>query len=296
MRKIWQSVENAILAEDNVDPVTGKHLFELIDLDSWVRKYLIEETFCSVDACFISQYFYWNGDKVVAGPVWDFDTSMGREGVTALQSPYAMLANRPQARAESITPWFYNLYKNETFYARVTEIYEAEFMPVLRDLVNEGIDDISSGIRSAWQADSVRWHGGEQTDGYVADLTDYLSCRIDFLYSIWVEGREYHTVTFIPRFSYYPYLAVHDGQTLAELPRPDDTEELTFVGWYYEGTDEPFDIDAPITEDVTVYALYTETGSGKLVTVAKLLPLVAFAALFVALALGAFLRYWRSKR
>ena len=293
---ILQSVENAILAEDNVDPTTGKHLFELIDLDSWVRKYIVEETFCSIDACFISQYFYWNGDKVVAGPVWDFDTSMGREGMPALQSAYAMIANRPQARAESMTPWFYYLYKNEEFYSRVTELYETEFMPALRTLADEGIEDISKVIQSAWQVDSLRWHSGEQTDGYVDSLTSYLSRRIDFLNSIWVEGKEYNTVTFIPKFSYYSYVAVYDGQTLTELPNMENTDEYTFVGWYYEGTDEPFDINKPIVEDTTVYALYTENGKGKLDTVAKLLPLAAFAVIFGALVLGLFLRNRRSRR
>jgi len=292
---LWQSVENAILAEDNIDPTTDKHLFELIDIDSWARKYIIEETFCSVDACFISQYFYWNGDKVVAGPVWDFDTSMGRKGMPALQSPYAMLANRPQARAESMTPWFHQLYKNEEFYARVTELYESEFMPALRTLVNEEIEVISDGIDSAWQMDSLRWHEGEQTDEYLSDLMSYLSRRIEFLNSIWVEGREYHTVTCIPKFSYYSYIAVYDGQTLAELPKMEDTAEFTFVGWYYEGTDEPFDIEKPITEDVTVYALYSESGKGKLDTMAKMVPVASFAVIFAVLLVGELLRNRRRK-
>ena len=52
LSRIWQSAENAILAENGVDPVTGKYWTELIDLDSWAEKYLIEEIFGSVDAGF----------------------------------------------------------------------------------------------------------------------------------------------------------------------------------------------------------------------------------------------------
>lgn len=45
LKSTWQSAENAILAEDGIDPVTGKSWQELIDMDSWVRRFLIEEVF-----------------------------------------------------------------------------------------------------------------------------------------------------------------------------------------------------------------------------------------------------------
>ena len=62
LRDTFQSVENAIIAKDGIDPVTKKHYSELIDVESWARKYLIEEVVGNWDACFISQYFYYDAD------------------------------------------------------------------------------------------------------------------------------------------------------------------------------------------------------------------------------------------
>ena len=58
LQQVLQSVENAISAKDGRDPLTGKHWSELIDEDSWARKYLVEEIFGNSDAGAISQYFY----------------------------------------------------------------------------------------------------------------------------------------------------------------------------------------------------------------------------------------------
>lgn len=80
MEGILQSVENAIVSESGVDPITGKHWQELIDLDSWARKYLIEEIFASTDSGNFSQFYYYDGaeenGKLYAGPIWDFDLVM----------------------------------------------------------------------------------------------------------------------------------------------------------------------------------------------------------------------------
>ena len=91
--ELWQSAENAILAEDGIDPVTGKDWTELIGLDSWAKKYLMEEIFGSVDAGAVSQYFYGDPEsgKICAGPVWDYDISMGNLGAWQLSQPEAFL-------------------------------------------------------------------------------------------------------------------------------------------------------------------------------------------------------------
>jgi hypothetical protein len=52
-------LERAILAQNGVDPVSGSSWLDMIDLESWVKKYLIEEAFGNLDAGSISQFFYW---------------------------------------------------------------------------------------------------------------------------------------------------------------------------------------------------------------------------------------------
>ena len=49
--------------------------------------------------------------------------------------------------------------------------------------------------------------------------------------------------------------AVKDGETFSNFPAL-WKEGQKLVGWYHEGTDLPFDKNAPITEDTYLYALW----------------------------------------
>ena len=81
IQSIFQSFENALVSEDGVDNITGKSWDEFIDIDSWAKKYLVEEIFGNVDAGYISQFFYFEkGQNIIfAGPVWDFGFSAGND-------------------------------------------------------------------------------------------------------------------------------------------------------------------------------------------------------------------------
>ena len=50
---------------------------EYIDIDSFIDSYIIEEYFKDVDCNHSSLYFYLKDNKLYAGPIWDFDLSMG---------------------------------------------------------------------------------------------------------------------------------------------------------------------------------------------------------------------------
>lgn len=78
LRQVWQSAENAIYADDGIDPVTGKHWRELIDVDSWAEQYLLREVFADGDACAMSQFFYYTQSvgRLYAGPLWDMDNTL----------------------------------------------------------------------------------------------------------------------------------------------------------------------------------------------------------------------------
>ena len=80
LESLVQGFENAAVSPDSVDPDTGKALTELIiDLDSFVKKYLIEEISENSDAVTNSQYFYKKRESplLYAGPAWDYDNALG---------------------------------------------------------------------------------------------------------------------------------------------------------------------------------------------------------------------------
>ena len=125
---ILQSVDNAIANDDSMDPLTGKSVEELINLESWVAKYLIEEIFGNIDAANLSQFFYYDGNridgKIVAGPVWDYDHSMGNKSEWQLTIENSLFANREIIEEGFTTPWFFYLSEKKFFYDELCSMYK----------------------------------------------------------------------------------------------------------------------------------------------------------------------------
>lgn len=271
-KKIWQSVENAIISEDGTDPVTGKSWQELIDVDSWARKYLVEEIFGNLDAAFISQYFYIDGNegKAYAGPVWDFDTSI--KSVWQTSAPNAWCANRLEVEKGYDAPWFYMLCQKPAFMERVITLYKEEFLPLLNQIENEQVQTYAEHIHAAAQMNGIRWNINKDLDSFVSEIGTYLSARTAFLSDIWVEGTEYVRVKALPEYGgHYAYFAIRKGDTLANLPDMSGAE--TFAGWYYSETDMPIDETAPLLQDIEIYSKWNTVSVRAESRIKQLLPL-----------------------
>ena len=79
IKNYYQEFENAVLSGDGYNSI-GKHFTEYIDLESFAKMYVFQEFVKNLDAGITSCYFYKDvGGKIVAGPVWDFDSSFGRD-------------------------------------------------------------------------------------------------------------------------------------------------------------------------------------------------------------------------
>lgn len=247
MMTLCQSAENAILAADGIDPQSGKHWEELIDLDSWARKYLVEEIFGGGDAGLYSQFFYYEGDgsqgKIYAGPVWDYDITMGTGGVE-MTVPNVFFAHR-----EYISPWFRALYDSGLFYSKITELFRREFYPQLVDLVEEEIPRYQALIEAAAGMNQIRWGG--DTALQTERVQNYMRSRTEFLKKVWIDGQECVEVTVVHPdvlLEYAPMFAIPRGETFPELA---DWKQLD---WCITGTDIPFDLTQPIREDVSIQA------------------------------------------
>ena len=243
VRAVLQSVENAILADDGMDPVTGKHWRELIDVDSWAMKYLIEEVFGNVDGGTLSQYFYYDGGKVFAGPVWDYDLTMGNTGAYPYPTANMFYVNRPGVYASL---WFPALYENGEFFGRMTELYETRFRPVLEELISTGLEDYGREIGEAAEMNRVRWQASDPAEE-TAYIRQYLEQRMAFLDSIWLRGEEYVTVLVSLADDTLLRYELRPGECLPRLP------EQEGLGWYDAGEEKPFDIGQPIYEDKVIY-------------------------------------------
>ena len=289
LEKVWQSVENALLSEDGIDPEMGKSWTDWIDQESWVKKYLIEEVFANGDACFISQYFYLDGaenaGKIYAGPVWDYDHTMGTRVAWALMIPNSLYANRLHVKDGFDAPWFHALYNKEAFFAQMTQTYETEFLPVWKDFVHKEIDDYAELISVAHSLNMTRWNiDSRGIEAEKKEITAYMQRRLDFLSGIWLEGESFYLVKADQGFGgFYGYYAITPGEWLKDLPTFEDTPLQTFCGWYYKDTNEPFDPDRPITEDIEIYAKWQDKPTKKLDQLLKLVPLGVIAVMGVGL-------------
>ncbi|MCR4837942.1 MAG: CotH kinase family protein [Eubacterium sp.] len=247
----------ALLSEDPED----LRWMAYTDIDSWVRKYLIEEITMNNDAGAGSQYFIWNDleNRVYAGPCWDYDDILGDY---LSRSPRSFLANREWEREGSYTPWFHELLQKPAFQEKVRTVYREEFLPELEWLLETGIQQYAQRIDRARFMDTVRWEI-DDAEEVTERMVDYLKERVDFLNSAWIEGKSYHTIM-LKGLEYFRFYSAPDGEDGSFLPSPDSLElpsdyQVT-VGdtWYYEDTGEPFDPKALITEDITLFAKTAE--------------------------------------
>lgn len=233
LQALWQAVENAILAEDGVDPVTGKHWQELIDLDSWANKYLLEELFGNYDAGSISQYFYCDtakpSAKVYAGPIWDFDNSMGRGGGGS-SNPRSVLAARTHFFSREDAPLFHSLYQKEEFYDRVVELFATVYEPLFTRLLDQGLRTYTESVSQAKAADQCRWGAAGPQD--VEKIEQYLRERLAFFHDMWINQTEYCVEEITYDDKVWACWMVPKGSVLSELPG------------------EPFEITQPIDTDM----------------------------------------------
>ncbi len=260
---IWQAFEDALYAEDGINPETGLYYTDYIDSESFVRKYLVEEIVRNYDASSTSQYFYKDADetdaKLYAGPVWDYDMSLGNPIMSPLTnqnyissiSPYGLFAALPM---DDFSIW-YRLYEKADFREAVKRTYEEEFLPLLRELENGGIDYLAERLQPSALMDGIRWRRNKgadyqgRVDEYadsVEELKAFISTREYYLTGLWVDGRESKKVYLDGGDAdmYISYVEGLVGDALEE-PLAPEKEGYTFVRWLNGYTGEPWDFTQP---------------------------------------------------
>ena len=300
IKQTFQSVENALMDENGEDYISKKTWDELIDVDSWVKVFLIDEIFGNVDACYSSLYFYVDTSKsdfrVFAGPVWDYDHSMGSAHIWHIANPNSLYANRLQVMEGTETPWFHNLYYDEAFYDRMVEVYQTEFLPALETCLST-LDRYTEKIVYSVYMDYIRWC---RTEKNLYEEVDYLQTfvieHVGFLNELWINNKEYYKITLDHGdWGFYGYFYAQPGECLSAVPTLTDSDNATFLGWYYKDTNEPFDPDRPITEDIEIYAKWQDKPTKKLDQLLKLVPLGVIAVMGVGL-LWVEVKRWKRRR
>lgn len=196
---LYQDFEDAVFSADGSNSYTGKMYYEYIDVDSFARKYLLEELVKNLDASFTSQYIYKYDDsissKFYAGPCWDYDKSIAASGITEdginLNDPKGLYA----AVQEKESDIWYALYQHKDFRKTVAAIFFKELEPHLKNNCEKIFFEYSKNIRSSNDCNMIRWNTFPQAatidekrilyNTKVLELADFIDKRLDFLKSEW---------------------------------------------------------------------------------------------------------------
>lgn len=291
LQQTLQAAERAILAPDGIDPATGKSWQELIDPESWAKKYLVEEVFGNLDAGYISQFFYWDdaaSGKIHAGPVWDYDVTMGSPDHWQLQDANMLYAGRPHLENWEDTPWFYALYQKPEFRELVEDYYKTSLRPLLTHWLEQAIPAWEAQIHGSARMDRMRWNG-QDPQSATLQLMDYMQRRMDFLDRYWLGQEAFCTVQLYIRWHVIGCYAIPAGTCIPYQAVPAGTDTIHYVAWCDADTGEAVDFSQPVTENRRIFLQEQESGeneqishvsglSGKIAYV----PLTVMAMLFAA--------------
>lgn len=225
---------------------------QMLDLDSCVKCYLIQEFFENLDTC--SFFFYKDSDtinsKMYAGPVWDMDMSFGSN----------MLFKQANVNAFTVNTWgiYRLLYQNPAFLKEVKRQYAELLKPILTDLTENGLQHYEEQVACSYAMDCQRWvHSAELSfcpnfdtlHEHVMFFSDFIRNRKHFVENEWVDNKPYCTMVFTNTHDglMMYYYSLEKGQTPGAQNMP-AIEDADFIGWYDDKTGECFDPNAPVTE------------------------------------------------
>ncbi len=266
IRSLMQEAEDAIYASDGINPDTGKHYSEYIDVDSFVKKYLLEEVTKNYDGGVTSAYYYKPQDdvstKIFAGPAWDYDVIFGNCTLDEINS-------NPQGVTELLdhtfrTELYAALMEHEDFRQQVFSCYEESFRPFLINLTGSRVDEYVEKTSDSVKMNHIRWLGMENRYQYYSNYEDsirylkyFMDARRQFLDEVWMDGEIYWRITLHVGGFEWRKLYVKDGAVLGELPIPYQENSL-FAGWYFTKNGKKYDPYRPVFEDMSLEAKWQD--------------------------------------
>lgn len=233
-----------------------------IDVDSFLKMYLIQEFFCNVDVDYASFYFYLGNDGLFhAGPLWDFDLACG---IMQTLPFHEELAGRSYIIPDNGGVFLDILRESPEFEQRIREYYLNEFSPLVEEyikgmLIEKG-DRAELSLVMADVKEPFHFKGLHSLDSAVG-LAEWMSERNDLLKRFYSVEEGYVSVVFHFAWGTVRTLA-YAGKPLGYLPdsdHPGNEEDFwgEIAGFVtQDGT--PVEESFAPSEDIDLYAVYVE--------------------------------------
>lgn len=185
--KHMQEIEDVLQSRDFADPRRG--YAQYIAVDQFVDWYLINEITKNADAADLSSIYFYksSGQKLVIGPIWDFDLAFGNLNYSDAQNPTGWWIR-------TNSPWFARLFQDPAFEARVKarwsdlRSHSLDRNSLLRLIEGEAaaLDDMQRRNFEIWDIlNKYVWPNRVVTGSYYGEikvLEDWLSARM-----IWMD-------------------------------------------------------------------------------------------------------------
>ncbi len=239
----FDEAEAAILSEDGINPVTQKSYEEYINVDSFVKKYLVEEVTKNYDGGISSVFFYKDSDaidnRIKAAPIWDCDMSLGNyldwmEYFAKDPAGVSRLSLHGHA-----SPWYDALYQKDEYYQKVRKYYAEAVAPFMEKLTEYEIDAQRELLKASAAMNEIRWRVDFSNNQYYinqdtsfAQLKEFVAERKEFLDKAWIEEKPYYIVTFEKDEAVYAIQYLEENAVVTDLPKVMDEN---FKGWNYSG-------------------------------------------------------------
>ncbi|HEX2876865.1 MAG TPA: CotH kinase family protein, partial [Polyangiaceae bacterium] len=154
-------VAEALVADDFVNPTTGLHYDELIDVTSFIDHHILNVLAKNPDAFRLSAFMHKDrGDKVVAGPLWDFDRTMGCSSDVRAASPLGWDDSGASDASKAFDVGFYRgLFSDPEFTAKYWARWQTLLAgPLSESAVADRVDEIAAQLdATAVERNFERW-------------------------------------------------------------------------------------------------------------------------------------------
>ncbi len=246
-------------------------VWDYLDVDSFARRFLVDEISLNTDAGLTSMYFYKerDDDQLYSGPAWDYDNSFGEsnaDGEPGYDYTYTILAlcdNQPNR-----LDWYARLYDTPELQRCLHREYE-KVLPFFEDMLGRRLDEYAETISASVAMDRRLWEGRDEKirsmgkystyEANVKYMKFFIAKRLNWLCDRWGVAHEefavpsngqMHTVTFANYEGVIGTMQVLDG---AELKEPLAYDESVYQGWENQYTGEKYQWQIPIYEDMGFY-------------------------------------------
>ena len=233
-----------------------------IDVDSFMKMYIIQDFFCNVDVNYASFYFYLGDDGLFhAGPVWDFDLTTGIMQTLPFHEELALRSHIIPDRGGIFLDV---LGESPRFIAGLRDYYTREFAPAMESYISDELPVKGMELNGSLETAGIQhafhfrdFHSLDSAEG----LAEWMEARNHFLTDYYKNTEEYVNVWY--HFAWGDIRTpVRRGEALGYLPdsgHPDNDE--TFWGeitGFETGEGVIIDDSFIPAGDTELYAVYSK--------------------------------------